>query len=198
MTLASAAKRIIELKDRDLELRQRLMENGTLSNGYHEIMEALHNDNARELEAIMEAIGYPSVPKVGKQANQATWMIVQHAIGCPDFMRKCLKLLQREAEDDKGLSIQLAYLTDRVSILEGKEQRYGTQFDWDEAGLMSPGPYDDLDMVNARRLALGLNSLEEQTEVIRRRVRDEGQTAPKDMEARRREQKAWQVKMGWI
>ncbi|MEQ5790781.1 hypothetical protein J4E06_06940 [Muricauda sp. NFXS6] len=198
MTSTTAAKRIMELQDRDLDLRQKLLENGTLSSGYNEAMEALHNDNARELETIMEAIGYPSVPKVGKEANQAAWLIVQHAIGLPSFMKKFLHHLQREAEKDKDLSIQLAYLTDRVRMMEGQEQWYGTQFDWDQEGLMSPAPYDNLDKVNARRRDLGLNSLEEQTEAMRLRVRSEGQRAPKDMEGHRREQKAWRAKVGWI
>ena len=93
---------------------------------------------------------------------------------------------------------QKAYLSDRIAVFEGKPQQYGTQFDWDEDGLLSPSPFDDLEKVNERRWYIGLNSLEEQTAVVRNQARIDNQTPPSDLKARRREIDFWKEKVGWI
>lgn len=91
----------------------------------------------------------------------------------------------------------MAYLTDRIAVLEGKPQRYGTQFDWDENGELSPNFIDDLALVNQRRQALGLNTLEEQTAVIRGQAKRENQLSPTDLDKRKREMEEWKKTVGW-
>jgi hypothetical protein len=94
MDYESIAKKIIELKNADLTLRDKLVQFGQLSEGYNDEMEELHNKNAKVLNDIMDTIGYPTIDKVGKEANEATWLVIQHSIGQPEFMKKCLKLLE--------------------------------------------------------------------------------------------------------
>ena len=53
----------------------------------------------------------------------------------------------------------IAYLTDRVLLAEGKPQRYGTQFLKDSAGKWVPKTLEDPDHVEERRRAVGLQSL---------------------------------------
>ena len=43
---------------------------------------------------IINATGYPTIDKVGKEASEATWLIIQHSIGQPEFMKKCAKQLE--------------------------------------------------------------------------------------------------------
>lgn len=191
------AEQIIHLKKADLKLRDRLIQDGLLGEGYNEEMKELHNNNARELEEIIKSIGYPSIDKVGKEANEAAWLIIQHAIGQPDFMRKCLSLLENAVLENKANPMNLAYLTDRIAVFEEKPQRYGTQFDWDEQGELSPQPFDDLHLVNQRRKAIGLNTLEEQTEIIRTQAKHENESPPKDFEKRKKEIEAWRKEVGW-
>lgn len=161
-------------------------------------MEALHISNAEKLNEIIESIGFPTVEKVGKEANEAAWLIIQHAISQPEFMKKCLVLMQMEVKQTLHELRQKAYLSDRIAVFEGKPQQYGTQFDWDEDGLLSPSPFDDLEKVNERRWYIGLNSLEEQTAVVRNQARIDNQTPPSDLKARRREIDFWKEKVGWI
>ena len=52
--------------------------------------------------------------------------------------------------------------------------------------------------VNQRRKALGFNTLEEQTEVMKERVKKEKQQLPKDFEERKREYNEWRKSVGWI
>lgn len=70
MDYKHASNTIIDLQNRDLELRDRLMQSGELAEGYNKEMEKIHNENAQLLEGIIDKIGYPSIDKVGKQASE--------------------------------------------------------------------------------------------------------------------------------
>lgn len=198
MNLKDIAEEIIELKNVDLKLRARLIQNAQLSEGYNEEMEALHNSNAKMLNEIIDRIGYPTSDKVGKEASEAAWLVVQHSIGQPSFMKKCVKLLEMAVKQDKANPINLAYLSDRIAVFEGKPQLYGTQFDWDENGEMSPKPFDNMTKVNDRRSSVSLSTLEEQTQIMREQVKKENQTPPKDFEKRKRKYDTWRKTVGWL
>lgn len=198
MDYKSIAKKLIELKNADLALREKLIHNGQLSQGYNEEMKKLHNENAKIVDNIINSIGYPTIDKVGKEANDATWLIIQHAIEQPEFMRKCAVLLKNAVNEHKADPKSLAFLTDRIAVLEEKPQLYGTQFDWDDAGKLSPNCFDDLSKVNERRKSIGLNTMEEQIELIRRRAKTENQSPPKDFEKRKKEIEQWKKNVGWI
>lgn len=197
MDYKSIAENIIELKNADLALREKLIQSGQLSNGYNEEMKELHNRNAKKLSDIIDTIGYPTIEKVGKEANEASWLIIQHSIGQPEFMRKCAELLESVVRENKAYLKSLAYLTDRIAVFEEKPQLYGTQFDGDENGNLSPNPFDDLNKVNERRKSIGLNTIEEQTEIIRVQVKSENQSPPKDFEKRKQEIEQWKKNVGW-
>lgn len=198
MEYKGVAEKIIGLKNADFELRDRLVQNGQLGEGYNEEMEKLHNRNAGILNKIIDTIGYPTIDKVGKEASEAAWLVIQHSIGQPDFMKKCVKLLENVISENKADPRNLAYLTDRIAGFEGKPQLYGTQFDWNENGELAPNLFDDLTKVNKRRKSIGLNTLEEQTEIIRRQAKNENQTPPTDFEKRKEEIDKWRKTVGWI
>ncbi|WBV56949.1 hypothetical protein PFY10_00660 [Chryseobacterium daecheongense] len=192
------AERIIELKNEDLELRDQLIKRGELGEGYHKEMEQLHSRNAKKLNDIMDIIGYPGIDKLGKEASEAAWLIIQHAIGQPEFMRKCVRLLKDAVDEQKADPKNLAYLSDRIAVFEGKPQLYGTQFDWNENGEMVPNFVDNIAKVNERRKSIGLNTLEEQAAIIREQVKRENQLPPEDFSKRKNEVEAWKKKVGWI
>nr|WP_321357243.1 DUF6624 domain-containing protein [uncultured Draconibacterium sp.] len=198
MDYKSIANKLIELKNADLEFRQKLVQSGQLGEGYNKEMEVLHISNAEQLSEIIDTIGYPTIDKVGKEANEASWLIIQHSISRPAFMKKCAQLLKLAVAEKKANSIDLVYLTDRIAVFEEQPQLYGTQFDWDENGVLCPNPFDDLTKVNERRKSLGLNTLEEQTEKIREQAKTENHLPPPDFEKRQQELKDWKRKVGWI
>ena len=197
MDYKSIAEKIIDLKNTDLALRNKLVQSGQLNERYNEKMKKLHNRNAKILSHIIDTIGYPTIDKVGKEANEATWLVIQHSIGQPEFMKKSAELLKSAVNENKADPKSLAYLTDRIAVLEGNPQLYGTQFDWDEHGNLSPNPFDDLNRVNKRRKSIGLNTLEEQIEIIRRQAKNENQSPPKDIENRKQEIEEWKKNVGW-
>lgn len=197
MNYNEIAEKIIELKNADLEFREKLIESGKIGEGYNNEMAEIHNKNAKTLNEIINKIGYPTLDKVGKEANEATWLIIQHSIGQPNFMKKCVKLLEIAAQQNKANSKNLAYLTDRIAVFENKPQLYGTQFDWDESGELSPNIFDDLKKVNQRRKTIGLNSIEEQTKIIRKQAKNNKQSTPTDLEKRKQEIEEWKKTVGW-
>ncbi|MBT2622548.1 DUF6624 domain-containing protein [Chryseobacterium sp. ISL-6] len=192
------AQKIILLKDVDLEFRNQLIQKGQFGEGYNEEMEKLHNKNAEILNDIVDSIGYPTIDKVGKEASEAAWLIIQHSIGKPVFMKKCAELLKKAVDENKADPKNLAYLTDRIAVFEGKPQLYGTQFDWNENGELVPNSFDDLIKVNQRRKLIGLNTLEDQIVLIQHRVKNENQTPPKDFNQRKNDSDEWKKKVGWI
>ena len=197
MKYKEIAEIIVGLKNADVELRNKLIQSGQLSDGYNEEMKELHNRNAKIINEIIDTIGYPTTDKVGKEASEAAWLVIQHSIGQPEFMKKCAELLKKAVSENKADLKSLAYLTDRIAVFEGKPQLYGTQFDWDENGNLSPYLFDDLTKVNERRKSIGLNTLEERTEIIRKQAKNENESPPTDFEERKQEIEEWKRNVGW-
>jgi len=198
MSIKELSNKIVALRNADLELRNQLIQSGELFDGYHPEMEALHIKNAEVLEEIIQDIGFPTTEKVGEEASKAAWLVIQHAISKPNFMRRCVSLLEDVVHRQKARPIDLAYLKDRIAVLEGNPQLYGTQFDWDENGELNPNLMDDVSVVDKRRKEIGLNSIAEQTKIIRQRAESEVQSAPEDYHVRHQQMTEWKRKVGWI
>lgn len=188
---------LLSLARRDLETRQRLAADLSLFDGYHPEMREVHEENAAILDGIIEERGWPTSGMVGEDGAEAAWLIVQHAIALPLFQRKCLELLQDAAAAGSVPPWQAAYLLDRILIYEGKPQVYGTGFDWDEDGLMSPRPIADPAGVDERRSAVGLPPLAEATARHRLQVESEKQPKPASYAERQRNFDDWVRSVGW-
>jgi hypothetical protein len=192
------AARLLACLAADEATRERLAADGSLFDGYHPEMEAVHRANAVVLREIIATHGWPGRRLVGEAGAEAAWRIAQHAIGEPAFMRQALELVRAGVECDDLPAWQLAYLEDRVRSLEGRPQLYGTQHDWDEAGLMSPFPeVEDPAGVDARRAAVGLGPLAEATAGMRAGVAASNEHLPRDLAGRQREMDAWARRVGW-
>ncbi|MGA1772399.1 MAG: DUF6624 domain-containing protein [Flavobacteriaceae bacterium] len=198
MNQEKTATKIIELKTADLCLRDQLLKAGLLQDGYHPKMEKLHLKNARALDAIIQKMGYPTIDKVGKAASEAAWLVIQHVISNPSFMKKFQQLLQKAVEQGKANPRDLAYLSDRIATFENRPQLHDTAFDWDQKGQLSPKRYDNLQKVNQRRKALGLIPLEDQVKKMQKQAKKEGLQPPKDFKNREKALRIWQKKVGWI
>lgn len=115
--------------------------------------------NTAHLKEIVETIGWPTISKVGAKASHSAWLLVQHATAEPAFMKQCLKLMKDAQEDDIDPA-DIAYLEDRLLIMEGKPQIYGTQFRTID-GVTEPFPMEDPEYVDERRARVGLGSFVE-------------------------------------
>lgn len=182
--------------EEDHRIRAELVTTGELFQGYAPRMAEVHQRNARRLEAIVQQIGWPDKSLVDAQGAHAAWLVLQHAIGNPQLQRKCLPLLKDAVERHEAEPAYAAYLEDRICFHERRPQLYGTQFDWDNAGQMSPWTLQNPEQVNVLRCSVGLRSLEEKTEQIRQET--EGETPPPDFEKRQQEMETWAKSVGWL
>ncbi len=195
MEIAAAASALIEAAGRDLAIREQLARTGELGkSGYHPQMEAVHRDNVALLKTVLAEYGWPNAARFGVDAADAAWLVAQHAIGDPPLQRQALAAL---AALDEVEPWRVAMLQDRIAVFEGRPQRYGTQYDWDEAGQLSPNEIEDVANVDALRAAIGLEPLAHRTAALRAEAEREGQQPPIDLAKRRREFLEWAERAGW-
>jgi hypothetical protein len=101
----------------------------------------------------------------------------------PNLMRSALPLLEEAVETGEAEPRHLALLVDRIRTLEGRPQRYGTSHDWDANGELSPLPIEEPELVEARRRAVGLEPLAENTRRLRLQAGAESEKPPVDAAA---------------
>jgi hypothetical protein len=179
--------KLLAMEAEDRRVRAQLLAEGLLGDNYHPRMEEVHQGNAAALTAIIAGHGRPGRSLVGEDGAHSAWFILQHAIGNPPLHRRGLELLRQAAEQGEAPARQVAYLEDRVRFFEGRPQLYGTQYDWDASGELSPHPVEDPAGVDERRRTVGLEPLAERTRHMRDSAARSGERPPADWaEGRRR------------
>ena len=165
---------LLDMAAADQALRTELAANGSLFGGYHPRMTALQREHTQRLLAILEMQGWPAASRVGEDGAEAAWLVVQHPIGSPVVMRRGLAFLTAAAERGEAAWWRVAQLDDRIRVLEGRPQRYGTRQHWNEHGELSPLPIDETAGVDDRRAAVGLEPLAAQSRRLRAVAAREG------------------------
>lgn len=188
-------QRLVEMVAEDQRVRAELAATGELLQGYAPRMAEVHRRNAQALQTIIEQVGWPGKSLVGEEGANAAWLILLHAIGHPDLQRCCLPLLREAVARYEADPAQLAYLEDRICFFERRPQHYGTQFDWDEQGQLSPWHLADPERVDEYRQAIGLGPLADRV----RQVREESAgIRPPDYQSRQEEMLTWAQSVGWL
>jgi hypothetical protein len=131
---------LLELRDADQAFRAHM----------NELMEEEHARSARIREIVAEH-GWPGRSLVGDDGASSAWLLAQHADHDPEFQARALELMRAAVEAGEADAGELAYLTDRVLVAQGRPQLYGTQF---RHG--GPQPIEDPEHLDERRAAVGL------------------------------------------
>ena len=183
---------LMQMDEYDQAVRAELAADGSLFEGYHPRMAAVHDENAARLRAIIANHGWPTESLVGVDGAKAAHRIAQHSINHPKFMRECRKLLDEASAKGEVPRWQFAYIDDRIRMYEGLPQFYGTQ--WDD-GPEGPEPYtiEDPDRVDERRAALGLPTLDE----LRASAPREWTWDPEAARRLKEKELAWRQAVGW-
>jgi hypothetical protein len=116
-------------------------------------------ENTKWLKRVVREHGWPTYSLVGEDGGGAAWLLVQHADADVKFQRRCLDLMQELPKEEVSLT-NIALLTDRVLLAEGKKQLYGTQFATTD-GKLVPRPIEDEEHVDERRASVGLPPMSE-------------------------------------
>lgn len=188
---------LINMSSKDQHVREELAADGSLFERYHPRMLEVHQRNGKRLAEVIEQYGWPRKSLVGEDGAEAAWLILQHDISNPTLQRRCLPLLEAAAKAGEVPLWQPAYLLDRIRCNEGKSQVYGTQFDWDGHGRMSPLPVEDIEHVDERRAAVGLGPLEEDIQKRRIAIAQTNEKPPADWPARQKAIEEWACSVGW-
>lgn len=121
--------------------------------------------NTEWLKNIVHEHGWPRRSLIGSDGAHNAWLLVQHADHDRAFQKKCLDLMRDLAPLGEVSPSDVAYLTDRVLVADGKKQRYGTQFHTVN-GKLEPKPIEDEANVDKRRKSAGLPSMAEYRKLI--------------------------------
>ena len=184
---------LVKMEEHDRTEQKKLAADGSLFEGYHPSMEAVHRENAGRLRTIIAQFGWPTEELAGPDGAKAAWRIAQHSIGEPDFMRQCRTLLDEFSKRGAVPRWQFAFIDDRIRVYEGKSQRFGTQLCGGPNGLQ-PYPLEDSTRVDQWRQEAGLPPLDE----ILADARDHPPPSSKDQRLKDAQEYAWRREAGWL
>jgi hypothetical protein len=190
----SLRDQLIAMANEDKRVRAELAATGELFGGYAPRMAEVHSRNAAQLAEIIAQYGWPGTSLVGEDGSEAAWLILQHAIGNPDLQRRSLPLLEKAAASGDIKAAHVAYLHDRICFFERRPQRYGTQFDWDKNGQMTPWKLEAPERVDEYRHSVGLEPLA--SKIAEAQGNTKGETPP-DFQKRQGEMLTWAKSVGW-
>jgi len=191
-------KRLVEMVDEENHLKTELANDGSLYEGYPQRIRELHLNQANELEKIIETYGWPKISLVGKEGADAAWLILQHSISRPDFMKKCFSIFESAVKEDEASIEHLACLTDGIRYFSREPQVYGSYFDWNEKGEFCPWDIEDPEDVDKKRRKMGLNTLEERIKEMHEDVMKNNLSPPKNHFERQSEMNLFLREVGWI
>lgn len=114
--------------------------------------------NLIKVTEILDKYGWVGADKVGGQANQTLFLVIQHS----DLktQQKYLPMMREAVQNKNASGSALALLEDRVALGEGRRQIYGSQIGYDSETKKSYVlPLEDPDNVDKRRAEVGLGLL---------------------------------------
>jgi len=157
--VVAEARRQLEARGReDQAVRIGFGTGGVLDTVQVKAMMHTDSSNTAWLRGYVARWGWPTVKAVGREAEQAAFLIVQHAVQDTAFMRVMLPLIEqafRRGDLDGG---SVAGLTDRLEVKAGHAQTYGTQASLRD-GRWTLDSIADSVHVDERRKRMGLPPL---------------------------------------
>lgn len=129
----------------------------------------IDEQNTLRATEIIDSFGrWPGRDVLGYSADLTLWLCIQHADQRPEVAVRYLPMLKAAVDERRTDPMHYAYLIDRIRMHEGREQVYGTQTyrakTDDGSTFFFVIPIEDVDHVDERRAAMGMESLAEYVE----------------------------------
>ncbi len=151
----------------DQGIRKQLLAKENLTAESKKYCNFINKTHVSLLKPILEKFGWPT----NKDHAHTAWLIALHADHDPEFQAEALHYLK--TAQTPAATTQWAYLLDRILVNSDRAQHFGTQCD-DEGNILPIHGYHfdphneaetelQLEVVNNRREAIGLPSLQEYT-----------------------------------
>ena len=134
--------------DRDIRVRE-IQAQGEQQKALGEQEQQTDKQLTARLEEIVASKGWPTIRLVGIEASAAAGLILIHS---PDheFQRKMLPELYKLVDTDQIAGTEVALITDKLLVADGKPQRFGTQFN-ELNGKLVMFPVEDPEHLEQRR-----------------------------------------------
>lgn len=123
-------------------------------------------DHLVALRVIFAIVGVPAREQVGDDGASAAWILFQHADADPTLQAMALDVVTNRAAAGASNGVEIAMLTDRVLLAQGKPQRYGSQYTIKD-GVDTLRPTEDMSGLDRRRESMGLAPLADYECVLR-------------------------------
>ena len=157
----------IKIIDIDCEKKAKLLEEiysldqkMRLSGNHSDLDPKIDKQNLIKVVSLIENCGMPTTKEVSRKQMSAIWLVFQHADNTN--RKKYFPLLKKAAENGDLSKGNIALMEDRILMIDGKPQRYGSQISqnretkkWELYTLTKP------ESVDKRRAEVGLSSLKE-------------------------------------
>jgi hypothetical protein len=127
---------------------------------------AVDHDNTAWLSALVQEVGWIDAGRFGTDAANAAFLIVQHS-GDLALMEAALPLIDADRKRKTSDPQDFALLCDRVLIMNGRSQRYGSQIAQSQ-GKCALYPLEDRAHVDQLRKEIGLFPLATYLELYRK------------------------------
>lgn len=109
--------------------------------------------NLQALLAMLPPEGWFRISRYGADGANAAFLIIQHSDIA--LWRRFVPVLRDLAAKGEATGYQYALMYDRLEVMEGRPQRYGSQMRC-EVGRFAPFPIEDRDQLDVRRASVGL------------------------------------------
>ena len=131
---------------------------GNVIDSLGQIMDKNDSSNLIKIQKILDEKGWVGKDKIGQQANQTLFLVIQHADLA--IQKKYLPMMKDAVNKGNANAGSLALLEDRIALREGRKQIYGSQIGTNiTTKKQYVLPLEDPDNVDIRRKKVGLNSL---------------------------------------
>jgi len=114
------------------------------------------DENTAWLKADIAKNGWFLISRDGPDADNAAWLMAQHADQDLPFQKQILALIEPLVARHESNPKNYAYIYDRVAVNEQRPQRYGTQGGCNDAGAWHPRETEAPEALDARRASVGL------------------------------------------
>jgi hypothetical protein len=169
VTNLSLRKELLAMVEQDQDIRDELIKSGVdhPNREISALMAAIDSRNTVKMKRIVKRYNWPRAELVGWDGTEAAFLVVQHSPH--SFQKELLPLMQKEFRTGHLSGPNFALFLDRVLAEDGRPQVYGSRakgFNRDGEPILYP--IEDEANVDKRRAEVGLSSLAEYREMMKR------------------------------
>lgn len=129
-------------------------------NKYYKKISDVDKRNTENLKIFLDNYGWPVISKYSSYGDFSAFILCLHADHDRVFQKRCLSLVEKAFETSDTNPSNLALLTDRVLVGEGKKQKFGSQGECQGSNNWEPHPIENPEQVDDLRKKYSLEPLE--------------------------------------